>query len=83
METIRNYTVHSSNGSSKQKSSVTIRNQYGQRVARLYSDTGRLLQRIRTDMHAPERAEIVAMLASAGVPEDDILALLTPNNNKV
>lgn len=76
METIRNYTLTNSNRSTKQQASVTVRNQYNQVCARIYSPCGKLLQRIRRELLCSERADMIDQLTRAGVPSDDIMALV-------
>lgn len=76
METIRGYQIFTSNKSTKQRASVTVRNSKGQIAARVYADKGKMLARIRTVLYAPERLELMAKLAEVGIPEDDILVIV-------
>lgn len=76
METIRGYQIFTSNKSTKQRASVTVRNSKGQIAARVYSDKGKMLNRVRTVLFAPERLELMAKLAEVGIPADDIRAIV-------
>lgn len=73
---INGYTITNNNMSRTQRASVTVKNARGQRCARVYSDKGRLLERIRNDLLLPERLELVGLLQRAGVAQADIDALL-------
>ncbi len=71
------YTVTSSNGSSRQKCSVTVKNEKGQVCARVYSDTGRMLTRMRKYLLCDERLQLIDQLARSGTPKEVIEAIVS------
>jgi hypothetical protein len=77
-EIIGNYRVFSSNASSKQRASVTVRQQDGAIVARVYSAKSQPLRFLRNWINCEERLELVDQLRGNGVPPDvikDIISL--------
>lgn len=78
-EQFGNFTVTESNGSLKsgQRASVIVRNESGQVCARLRSDKGKLLRRVRRELLSPERAELIAQMKQTGVPDDVINEMLS------
>lgn len=78
-EQFGNFTISNNNGSPKsgQRPSVIVRNASGQIHARLHSDKGRLLQRMRRNLLSEERATLIAQMKQTGVPDDVIAAMLS------
>lgn len=78
-ETFNGFTVTESNGSLKsgQRASVIVRNANRQVCARVKSQKGKLLQRIRRELLGEERKEIISQLKRSGVPKDVINEMLS------
>jgi hypothetical protein len=75
-EIIRGYKISNNNASRLQKASVTVRTPSGLICARVHSDHGKLLQRIRNSLLEPARAELIAQMSQAGCPPEDIFAIV-------
>lgn len=82
---IMGYAVSNTNGSAqgKQLPCVSVRNPSGQLAARVYGKSGRVLERIRRNLHCDERKELIKQLREVEVPEEVIreIVALTPKGN--
>lgn len=81
-ELIQGYIVSSSNSSSKQPSSITVKNSNGTILARVRSDECKLLSKVRLWANHPLRAELTAQLKSCNVQEEIIQEILKPKRKE-
>jgi hypothetical protein len=76
-EQIGKYSVYSSNTSSKQRGSVTVRRDDGAIVARVFSARSQPLRFLRNWVGCEERLSLIEQLKENGVDSEIIRAILT------
>ena len=77
MITIGKLHIFQSNASQRQRASVTIKDDTGAILARVYSDNSGLLDYTRRWKGSNERASLLSQLQGNGVTEAEIAELLT------
>jgi hypothetical protein len=77
-EQVKHYLISNNNSSKKQVASLTVKTMDGVILARIYSKSDRILQRVRRYAVLDERTELVEALKRAGVPDSDIAEIIAP-----